>query len=148
MQRIHSTATRRTRASALVALGCVTVAAGCGNDVRVNKNRPPAPITVAASISNARVIIDPVVIGAGPIVVIVANQSAASQEITFESEPSALSPGLIESTGPINPADTGQIQTNTAPGRYILRTDDDAIVPARLVVGPERETSQNELLLP
>lgn len=148
MQPIHSTATRLTRTSALVALGCVAVAAGCGSSSDANKNRPPAPITVTANVSNARVIIDPVAIGAGPIVLIVTNQSDASQEITLESEPSASTPGLTETTGPINPTDTGQIQVNAPTGRYRLGVGDDAIVPATLVVGPERETSQNQLLLP
>ena len=148
MQPIHPTATRLRRASALVALACAAVASGCGASSDANENRPPAPINVTANISNSRVIIDPVAIGAGPIVLIVTNQSDASQEITLESAPSASTPGLTETTGLVNPTDTGQIQLFAPPGRYRLGVGDDAIDPATLVVGPERETSQNQLLLP
>ncbi|MSW95459.1 MAG: hypothetical protein F2796_01510 [Actinobacteria bacterium] len=52
------------------------------------------------------------------------------------------------STGMIEPERTATLQTAVAPGRYRLRLAGDAAAPAELLVGPERASSQNDLLLP
>ncbi|CAN5473336.1 hypothetical protein BH20ACT18_BH20ACT18_00810 [soil metagenome] len=57
--------------------------------------------------------------------------------------------GLRQSTGPINPQDTAQLKVVVRQDTtYTLKTDDDAISPARLRVDEERESAQNKDLQP
>jgi len=123
--------------------------AGCGEEVESYKNnpRPPAPINVAAYISANRVSVSPTSFGAGPIVVVVTNQSSDSQEATFEGEDGG-SGEVQQSTGPINPGDTGELKVFVDPGSYTLRTSDGSIAPATVTVGGRRESAQNKVLQP
>lgn len=148
MERIRLTARPLSRLAAAGAVGALLLA-GCGGDDYKNENRPPRPINVNAEVSNERVSVSPGSIGAGPLVLVVTNQSDAAQEITLESDTlGGAAAGVQQSTGPINPNDTGQIQVDATQGTYRLRVGDDAIAPATLTVGAERDTSQNTLLLP
>ena len=126
------------------------VVAGCGggSDYK-NRPRPPAPINITASVSNAGIAVSPTSFGAGPIVLIVTNQTGASQEVTFESnELGASKPGVTQTTEPINPRGTGQLQVNVTEGRYRVRAANADIAPATITVGPERQSAQNQLLQP
>jgi len=134
---------------ALLAGGIVI--AGCGNDKNYkNEPRPPSPINVTAFVSGRQVSVSPNTFGAGPIVVIVTNQSQSSQDVTFQTSTAGSGSGddLTQSTGPINPGDTGQIKLDVAQGRYVVRTGSDSIRPAAVNVGPQRESAQNKLLQP
>ena len=71
---------------------CVAVLAGgilltaCGDDnSHKNELRPPSPINVTAYVGAKRVSVSPNTFGAGPIVVIVTNQSNSSQDVTFQN---------------------------------------------------------------
>lgn len=141
----------------LVALSLGAFAlSGCGNDSNYeNRLRPPTPINITAAISGSSVSLSPTTLGAGPIVIIVNNQSDASQVATLEvndlqsSQSSNKSAGLRQSTGPINPQDTAQIKVVVKPDTtYTLKTDDDGIEPAQLKVGDERPSAQNDVLTP
>jgi hypothetical protein len=126
------------------------VVAGCGggSDYK-NRPRPPAPINITASVSNAGIAVSPTSFGAGPIVLIVTNQTGASQEVTFESnELGASKPGVTQTTEPINPRGTGQLQVDVTEGRYRVRAANADIAPATITVGPERQSAQNQLLQP
>lgn len=126
------------------------VIAGCGggSDYK-NRPRPPAPLNITASVSNAGIAVSPTSFGAGPIVLIVTNQTGASQEVTFESnELGASKPGVTQTTEPINPRGTGQLQVNVTEGRYRVRAANADIAPATITVGPERQSAQNQLLQP
>ncbi len=148
MAPLTTTARPMTRWFAALAAGALLLA-GCGSDDYENTDRPPRPINVTAEVSNVRVSVSPGSVGAGPMVLIVTNQSDAAQEITLESDTlGASQAGVQQSTGPINPNGTGQIQVNAKEGTYRLKVGDEAIAPAVLEVGPERATSQNTLLLP
>ena len=141
---------RRTRALA-VAAGCVAVGAvaGCGasnNDYK-NNPRPATPIVVTAAINRNEVALSPKRIGAGPISLIIANETGAAQQVTLESE-GLDTKGTKQETGPINPAETATLKANIKQGTYSVHVDGDAIKAARLHVGAERPSAQNDLLQP
>ncbi len=133
--------------SAIVA---AIVLAGCGAtaDSRTDP-RPPAPIVLTASISDQRVSVSPRSFGAGPISLVVTNQTKTSQRVTLESvEAAGQGPGLKQETAPINPRDTATLKADVDPGRYSVHVAGDAIAAAALRVGPERKSAQNDLLQP
>jgi hypothetical protein len=123
---------------------------GCGGGSSYKNNpRPPAPLNITASVSNTGIAVSPTSFGAGPIVLIVTNQTAASQEITFESnELGASKPGVTQTTEPINPRGTGQLQVDVTEGQYRVRAANADIAPATITVGPQRQSAQNQLLQP
>ena len=136
----------------LVAVLIVLVAsvAGCGgDDERVNEPRPPAPINVTAAIDDEKVLITPKRFGAGPVVVVVSNQSSRPQEVTFETnELAGGTGGLQVKSRTINPSSTGTVQVTPRPGTYRIRVGSAAIKPAEVKVGPDRKSAQDELLQP
>jgi hypothetical protein len=141
--------TRRTGAS-LSAIAAALALAGCGAtaDSRTDP-RPPAPIVLTASISDQRVSVSPRRFGAGPISLIVTNQTKTAQRVTLESvEKAGQGPGLKQETAPISPLDTATLKATVNPGRYSVHVAGDAIAPASLRVGPERPSAQNDLLQP
>jgi hypothetical protein len=133
-----------------VAAVAALLAGGCGKQEAYENNpRPPAPINVSAYISPQRVSVSPSTFGAGPIVLVVTNQSPQSQEATVQGAGRASrTSGLTQTTGPINPGDTGQIKLLVQEGTYQVRVDSDSIAPATMVVGSERQSAQNQVLQP
>jgi hypothetical protein len=140
------------------ALACALIAAGalasCGSDDRgkyANAQRPPRPIVISAAINGDAIKVSPRKFGAGPITLIISNQSSASQQVTLETEddPGGSSPGekAIE-TGPINPRETASVKGSVNQGTYTLHVGSDDIHAARVVVGKERPSGQNDLLNP
>jgi hypothetical protein len=120
---------------------------GCGasNDYK-NEPRPPAPIVVTASINRNAVAVSPKRFGAGPVTLIVTNQTGASQQLTLEINNGQA--GFKGQTGPINPRDTGQLKADLGTGTYSVHVAGNGIRPARLTVGRERASAQNDLLQP
>ncbi|MEN3282901.1 MAG: hypothetical protein V7607_4041 [Solirubrobacteraceae bacterium] len=143
--------TTRTGAMALPsAIAAAIVLAGCGATAASRTDpRPPAPIVLTASISDQRVSVSPRSFGAGPISLIVTNQTNAAQRVTLESVDAAgQGPGLEQETAPISPRDTATLKADVDPGRYRVHVVGDAIAAAALRVGPERKSAQNDLLQP
>ena len=139
----------RTRTAALLAgVAVVLVGAGCGNDDDfANKPRPPVPIQLTGVITESEVSVEPSEVGAGPIVLIVSNQTEQAHTVTLDG------PSGTEEVGPINPLDTGRIQHNLEQGSYEVRAGSDEaqeaeITAAKLKVGPPRPSSSNDVLLP
>jgi hypothetical protein len=137
------------------AFGCalaVFAAAGCGSDDTSYKNvpRPPAAVVVSASIDDRAVQISPKRLGAGPITLVITNQSNAAQQVTLETQDSPGSgPGeKAVQTGPISPRETASISARVREGTYRLHVGGDGVKAARLVVGKKRPSSQNDLLQP
>src|SRR3954451_20737044 len=98
---------RRGCAYGGIAAALVTLAGCGGGGDYANKPRPPAPINVTAAITDSKVNVSPQRFGAGPIVLIVSNQSSSAQEVTFETnELGGSRPGRKFSTTPINPRGT------------------------------------------
>lgn len=142
------TIARRTVALATLAATCA--AAGCGGEGEyANEPRPPTPINVTAAIANGRVSVSPRTFGAGPVVLIVSNQTASPQTLTFETEELGGSqPGLRQTTRPIGPRGTTMLQVNARRGSYAVSTGDGGIEPASVQVSGARESAQDKLLQP
>ena len=147
---------RRTPRTAAVAACAITAAcalASCGSDDTqdAHAERPPTPIVVSAAISDKHVSVSPRKFGAGPITLIISNQSSQSQQVTLETDqqPGDSGPGqkAIE-TGPINPRETASVKGQVSEGTYALRVGGDTVKAARITVGKQRPTSQNDLLQP
>jgi hypothetical protein len=132
------------RATVAFALGSLLlVAAACGESDNRNANRPPVPINISVQVGPKKVTASPAKFGAGPITLIVANQSGASQSLTIDG------PRLRQSLGPINPEDTATLKVAVDPGTYTLAAEEaSSLRPAHLNVGPKRPSAQNTLLLP
>lgn len=147
---------KSARRWAAPALGVVVVvaallAAGCGDNTSYgNKPRPPVPVAVTASIAKQRISLSPRTLGAGPVLIVVTNQSGNSQDLSIASadEPGSSPTTARQTTGPINPEDTASLQLNLREGEYVIGVKGSGVKPARLRVGPNRASSQNQLLLP
>ena len=139
---------RRRTAQVVPCLAFAAVAvAGCGgsSDYK-NEPRPPAPIVVTASISKNAVSVSPTKFGAGPVTLIVTNQTGASQQLTVEINNGQA--GFKGRTGPINPRDTGELKGNLGQGTYSVHVDGGNIRAEHLVVVKQRASAQNDLLQP
>lgn len=130
--------------AAVAAVSVVVVASGCGSDDEArSEERPPAPINISVNLDEERITASPEKFGAGPITLLVANQSGASQTLTIDG------PRLRRSVGPINPQDTATVRLRVQPGEYTVSAGESAgLREATLTVGPERPSAQNDLLLP
>ncbi len=125
----------------------VSALAACGGDDFENRPRPPVALQLTGVIGERKVTISPATVGAGPIVLIVSNQTEESHTVTLDG------PSGTEEVGPINPLDTGRIQHNLEQGSYQVKAGSSKAVereidPAVLTVGPKRESSSNSVLLP
>jgi hypothetical protein len=124
---------------------------GSGSRKYANAERPPSPIVVSASISDKSVSVSPRKFGAGPITLIISNQSTSSQQVTLETadDPGGSGAGVkaIE-TGPINPRETASVQGDVKQGTYALKVGGDGVRAARIQVGKQRPSAQNDLLQP
>ena len=140
------------RARSLIGITAATAAfvVGCGDESDyANNPRPPAPIVVSASINNGKVSVSPQKFGAGPVTLIVANETERAQEITLETdEIGGSAPGITQKTGPINPGDTASLKADLKKGTYSVSAAGDGIKAAALDVGDPRPSAQNELLQP
>jgi hypothetical protein len=143
---MHSRTVTGLMAATLAALAL----AGCGSDPDyANDPRPPAPINVTAAITPEKITVSPLQFGAGPIVLIIANETQEPQRVTLETDELAGSQGGIkQSTSPINPDGTATLKVDVREGDYAVSVDGAGIKPARVTVGPERESAQNDLLQP
>jgi hypothetical protein len=142
---------RRTAALAPLAVAAVLALGGCGSSSADYKNdpRPPGPIVITGYISDQRVSVSPHSFGAGPVSLIVTNQTGTAQRVTLESAGAAgTGPGIKQVTAPISPQDTATLKVDVKPGRYSVHVAGDAIRAARLKVGPQRASAQNDLLQP
>jgi hypothetical protein len=154
--RSQSPEQRRTPKQAAVA-ACALAAAftlascGSGDHKYSNAERPPTPIVISASIDDKSISVSPKKFGAGPITLIISNQSTASQQVTLETadDPGGSSPGVKAiQTGPINPRETASVKGDVKQGTYALKVGADGVRAARIEVGKQRPSSQNDLLQP
>jgi hypothetical protein len=136
---------RRRKPLVVLVLAAATLA-GCGGTAHyANLPRPPAFVTLTSAVAHGHVLVSPSTIGAGPVMLIVANQTLTSQQVTV-SRPAPLA--LDVNTGPINPGATATLQINLRPGSYVAQAADPRIVPTQILVGPPRPSAKSQLLLP
>jgi hypothetical protein len=133
---------RRSFAVASVAALATGVLAGCGADDHPNVPRPPSTIEITAKIDDEKVDVSPSKFGAGLVVMTISNQSEDPVQIGVEG------PTAGESSG-IEPGGVGSFKFDFKQGDYeVSPGKESGARPAVLTVGPERASSQNELLLP
>jgi hypothetical protein len=136
----------------VVMLGAAALVLGCGStDDYANDPRPPAPIDVAVNITNDRVMVSPDRIGAGPIVLLVANESDRARDVMVSS-PENGGRACVDAdatSGPINPRGNARVQLEVVEGECVVGVRGrGGPRAARLRVGPQRPSAQNELLQP
>jgi hypothetical protein len=152
MRTTGKTSTTRGGLAFLLTGALVLVAAGCGEEDFKNEKRPPVPIELTGVIQEDKVTVSPngrdTKVGAGPIVIIISNQTEDAHTVTLEGD---RIPAVR--VGPINPLDTASIQKTLPRGIYEVRAGSEVAVPkeirpAELRIGPPRDPSNNRLLLP
>lgn len=136
----------RRRVSATAAALAATLGVGaCGEDDFENEPRPAAPIEISARISDEEVLISPSkppTVGAGLATITISNQSQDPISLTLEGP-------TDEASDPIPPGTTGSMKAELAEGEYeVTGGEESGAREDLLVVGPERASSQNQLLLP
>lgn len=149
-------------AVAIVALA----AAGCGAETHPNDQRPQAPLRVSVTITPKAVVVQPGKIAFGPdrtqqipqnedhaqppiktdapatMVIVTANQTGTDSRLELRGPRDV-------SSGPVLARSPASLQTALPSGTYtIAAADVPGARPGRLIVGPYRASSQNDVLLP
>jgi hypothetical protein len=142
------------------------VAAGCGAQTHPNDPRPQVTLHVSVTISPKAITVQPAAIGTGPartqqipqnqnhpqppirgngplnIAIVAANQTRTDTHLELRGPRDA-------SSGPIPAGSPGTLQTELPTGTYVIAA---AGIPSarlgKLVIGPYRASSKNDVLLP
>jgi hypothetical protein len=138
--------------------GAVFVLSACGgsDQPRCDKSapqncRPPEVLSIGASISPRGVSLSPDSLGAGPVRITVTNQTPESRAFVLKGAANAQTPcisGPPVNTGPINPQGVTQVQVVLVQGTCSAETDPAGPRAAKLEVGKQRPSAQNQVLLP
>ena len=83
----------------------------------------------------------------GPVIITVSNQTGQAHTVSLDGM------GVQERVGPISPLDTAQLQKTLKPGRYTVTAGSEVatatqIAPATLLIGKERKSASDQVLLP
>ena len=129
--------------AALIAMGT----AGCGKKDFERKPKPAVPLQLSGVITTDRVTVSPDRFGAGPVILLISNQTEQSHSVALEGE------GIKERVGPINPGDTATLQKTLRTGGYTVKAGSERalpreIRPAELSVSRDRSTSEDQLTFP
>jgi hypothetical protein len=150
-----------------LAAALALAAAGCGAQEHPNEPRPQPPTRVSVSITAHAVTVRPsrIAIGPEPSQEIPQNQHVSQPPLRgtaplavdlvaanltrFESRLELRGRRKDASSGPLVANGNGTLQVDLPSGVYTLSAADiPAAKPARLVVGPYRSSSENDVLLP
>jgi hypothetical protein len=148
------------------ALGALMLAAaGCGAESHPNEPRPQVALRISVSITPKAVTVRPGAIGLGPArsqqipqnqnhaqppirtkapvdaVFVIANQTRTDSRLEIRGTKDAGS-------GPIAANSSTSFQTELPTGTYVLVAAGINARPGKLIVGPYRASSQNDVLLP
>lgn len=160
----------RGRAKAAVAciVGAMALAAaGCGAESHPNEPRPQVAIRVSVTITPKAVTVQPVAVGVGPARTqqIPQNENHAQPAIRNDDKPLTVSivianqtrsESKLELRGPrdvssvaMPPGSPATLQTDLPTGTYAVAAANlPGARPGKLVVGPYRASSKNDVLLP
>jgi hypothetical protein len=133
-------APRRATFATLAAASALVFAA-CGSDDVDNNPRPAATIQVAARVDSEKVVVSPHRFGAGLVNITVANLSDSPVRFTLTGPKETATPE-------IQPGAPGSLQVELPEGSYEASAEGSGVQPATVEVGPKRESSRNQLLLP
>ena len=144
------------KATLLLAISAsAAVLAGCGESSgqRTSELRPPAPALISASVTDEGILLSPSRIGGGPVTLAVTNESETRRRVTFASNSPAGTAGQEDAgagqSAILPPGVNALLRANLEPGSsWSVTVDDESIDPKVLYVGPERPSSQNDLMLP
>jgi len=150
-----------------IVVAVALAASGCGAETHLNEQRPQAPLRVSITITPKAITVQPGKIAVGPARTqqIPQNQNHPQPEIKGDDSPVTVSivtanqtrfDSKLELRGPrdvssvqIPAGSPATLQTDLPTGTYIVAA---ANVPGarlgKLVVGPYRASSQNDVLLP
>ena len=123
-------------------------AVGCGDEDFDRKPRAAVRVELSGVIQKDRVTVSPARgLGAGPFEITISNQTDEPHTVTLEGE------SIKEDAGSVDPTDTLTIKRTLDPGTYEVRAGSEQAVPkeikpAVLDIGPERQDSNSNLLLP
>lgn len=157
----------RARAGVAGVIGAIALAlAGCGAESHPNEPRPQVATRVSVTISEGAVTVQPRGIGIGPdrtqqipqnqnhpqppiktdapldVVFVAANQTETDSKLEVIGPTDA-------SSGPLLAGSPGSFQTSLPTGTYVITAPDiPSARPGKLVVGPYRASSKNDVLLP
>ena len=121
----------------------VFAVAGCGGEDKASEPRPATPEEVSAKVGEDKVVLSPREFGAGLAVFTISNQTDDVVQLTLEGPTEAVSEP-IEAGGV-----TDGFKVSVAEGDYLISAGDESNARStKLVVGAERPSSSNELLLP
>ena len=143
------------------------LAAGCGAESHPNDQRPQVGLRVSVTITPKAVTVQPAAVGVGPAPTqqIPQNKNHPQPEIKGERGPltaaivianQTRSGSKLEIRGPrevssvaIPPGSPATLQTDLPAGTYVFAAANvPGARPGKLVVGPFRASSQNDVLLP
>jgi FtsP/CotA-like multicopper oxidase with cupredoxin domain len=157
----------RAKAVVLVVLGALGFAiAGCGAQSHTNDPRPQVALQVSVTINPGEILVQPRAVGvdeartqripqnqnqAQPAIrtkapatvrIVAANQTTEETRLEISGPRSA-------SSIPIPAKSPGTLQTDLPPGTYVITAPGvDGARPGKLIVGPYRASSENDVLLP
>ena len=135
------------RGRALVASAAVLAAlaiGACGGEDFENEPRPPTPAPVSIQIADDGLTVSPSEFGAGIANITILNTGEEATKVGISGPSPGRSPQIA-------PGTSGVLKMEMEPGEYsaVAIDLDLAEVPRfEFVVGPERESSNNDLLLP
>ncbi len=133
---------RRGRALVALAAGLATLTIGaCGRDDYENEPRPPTPAEISIQIAPDGLTVSPSEFGAGIANITIVNFSEVANTVEIDGPTAEESPELAPGTSDV-------LKMETEPGDYQAILSDGDFKPFPFVVGPERESASNELLLP
>lgn len=125
---------------AVAALAAVVVA-GCGRDDFDNEPRPPLAAEISVRIGDDRVVVSPAEFGAGLTHFTIANLADTDAAVAIDG------PSVAESDE-VPPGGTATLKAELVSGRYRASVEGAEADPFDFEVGPERESAQDDLLLP
>jgi hypothetical protein len=155
------------RAIVLACAATVGLVAGCGAQEHANDPRPQPPTRVSVAINQEEVIVDParIAVGPEPDQQIPQNQNTSQPQIRSDAplDVALVAANLTDLDSRLQVRGNGQdastqmlvangnisLQTALPTGVYTVSAADiPSAEPARLVVGPFRTSSENDVLLP